>query len=402
MDKFFSGRIKQSTLDRINGFSLALLAAMPIIRSDILAGGPVYLLIFPSFLLIATGLLKIYAKGTKVFDAYTVSYFYFITVLFVYLIISAAWNANNVPVEQDILKILFLLFIALSVLISFNKESAYFFLKWIIIFATFVTILLFYKYLTAQSLRGYLNIGYLAWSQLIGMGAITSFSMLLFYPEYKGKGAGFLTFILFIGLAASLARGALIVGVGLAAILAIYYFKINKKKSYSLTEWFKNKSFRILGFLSIGIIILAASQVERTAGRLLELLGGSLGGREFLWMTSINGYLESPLIGYGLGNSGIVSSGRLDWYPHNLFLQVLIDGGIIPGILLFIICLYPVIRAYSFFKDRNIKSNLWIPALSMYIFLFAEYFKSSNFYESRVFIAVAILLVIITEKDRWQ
>lgn len=390
--------MKFETLDRINGFSLALLAAMPIIRSDILAGGPVLLLIFPSFLLIATGLMKIYSKGTKIFNAYTVSYFYLIIVLFVYLIISASWNVNNVPVQQDILKILFLLFIALSVIISFNKESAYHFLKWIIIFAVFVTAMLFYQYLTTRSLRGYLDIGYLAWSQLIGMGAITSFSMLLFYPEYKGKKAAFITVFLYIGLAASLARGSLIVGVGLAVLMTLYYFKTNRKKSYSLTEWFKNKSLRILGFFSIGFVILAASQIERTAARFLDLLGGSLGGRENLWGNSIIGFLEAPLIGYGLGNSGMISVGRPDYYPHNLFLQVLVDGGIFPAILLIIICIYPVIRTYSFFKKYHLKSRLWIPVLSMYVFLFAEYFKSSNFYESRVFIAVAILLVIVTEK----
>lgn len=390
--------MKYKTLDRINGFSLALLAAMPIIRTDIWSGGPVYLLIFPSVLLIATGLLKIYSKGTKIFDAYTVSYFYLITLLFVFLIISASWSVSNVPVEQDIQKILFLLFISVSVLISFNKESAYFFLKWIIIFAFFVTFFLFYKYFTTQSLRGYLDIGYLAWSQLIGMGAITSFAMLLFSPEYKGKRAGFITVFLFIGLAISLARGALIVGVGLAVIMTLYYFKTNKKKSYSLTEWFKNKSFRILGFFSIGIVILAASQIERTASRFLDLLGGSLGGREGMWLNSIYGFLEAPLIGYGLGNSGMVSVGRPNYYPHNMFLQVLIDGGIIPAILLTIICLYPIIRTYTFFKKHHLTYKLWIPILSMYIFLFAEYFKSSNFYESRVFFAVAILLVIVTEK----
>lgn len=392
--------MKQKTLDQINGFSLALLAAMPIIRGDILSAGPVYLLIFPSFLLIGSGLLKIYSKGNKVFDGYTISYFYVIVLLFVYLIISSFWNVNAVPVRQDIMKIVFLLFIAFSVLITFNKKSAYYFLRWIIIFASITTAMLFYNYLITQSLRGYLDIGYLIWSQLIGMGALASYSMLLFFPEYKGKRAAFLTFFLFLGLAGSLARGALIVGVGLAAIMTLYYYRTNKKKSYSITEWFKNKSFRILGFLSIGIIVLAASQIERTAGRLLELLSGSLGGREHLWMTSIKGYLEAPLIGYGLGNSGIVSSGRVDWYPHNLFFQVLIDGGILPGILLFIICLYPVIRSYTFFKDRHLEAKLWIPALSIYIFLFAEYFKSSNFYESRVFIAIAILLVIVTEKKK--
>lgn len=391
--------MKQKTLDHINGFSLALLAAMPIIRADVLSGGPVYLLILPSFMLAASGILKMYSEGNKKFNAYTISYFYAIVLLFVYLILSSFWNVNGVPVNQEIIKILFLLFIAFSVLITFNKQSTYYFLMWMIAFATMVTIMLFKNYITTRSLRGYLDISYLTTSQLIGMGAIASYSMLLFSPKYKGKGAMFLSFFLFIGLAASLARGALVSGIGLASLMTIYYFKENKSKSYSLSQWFKNKSFRILSFFFIGSIVLAAFQVERTARRLLLLLGGTLGGRETLWTNSILGFLEEPLIGYGLGNSGIISSAQINYYPHNLFLQVLIDGGIVAAAILFIICLYPIIRSYTFLKNNHYTSNLIIPILAMYSFLFFEYFKSSSFYEARVFIAIALVLVIITEKS---
>jgi len=393
-------RLKGKTLDHINGFSLALLAAMPVLRNDIIGGGPVYLLIFPSFLLIAAGLLKIFADGTKVFKVNTVTYYYFICLLFLYLFMSTFWNINQVSVTTEAAKILFLIIIATSVILTFNIRSSHYFLKWIIFFATITTFLLISNYVRAGNLRGYLDIaGYLTRSQLIGLGALSSYSLFLYFPDIRRKTYGFLTFLLFTGLAISLARGALVVGVFLAILLTAYYFKINSKKSYSLTEWFKNKSFRILAGGFIVFVIFAATQIERTARRLQLLLTGDIGAREDLWMSAIIGSLEYPIFGYGLGNSGIIVSGDPTYYPHNLFLQLLLDGGLIAFMLLFAICMYPIAKTYQLY-ERGVLGNqyIWIPILASFTFLLFEFSKSSNFYDARVFIALGLVLVIVLEE----
>jgi O-antigen ligase len=391
-------KLKEKHLDHLNGFAFAMLLAMPVIRNDIISL-PTPAIILPAFFLFLTAGIRMYKSGTKIFKTKVIAYFYFIVLLFLYILISGLWNSFGFNLNQDIAKILFIIFVATAVLLTFNEKAAEYFIVWAIIFAIIATLILFNFYLSSGrlSLSGYGIDGYLTRSQLIGVGALACFSKLLFHPECNKKLYGAITFFLFIGLAISLARAAFLTGVMLAVFLIVFYFRTHKVKSYSIYEWLKNKSTRIIAGSFIVVVVVAATQIERNAARLRSLLGGSLGGREDLWKNSILGFIESPVIGYGLGSSGMVSSGRPTWYPHNLFLQILLDGGIIAFILLFSIFVYPILYTYSQYRNGYLQSYIWIPLVTCYTFLFLELSKATNFYDGRVFISLGLIIVIVVE-----
>jgi len=391
--------IKQKYLDHLNGFSLSFLAALPVIRTDLI-NAPIYILLVPTISLFISGILKVFLDRNKYFHVNVITYVLSILILFIFLISSIYWSKYQIYTYNDIINVLFIIVISLSILISFNIRSVFYFLKWMVIFSVFGTLLLFNQYIQIGDLRGYGITGYLTKAQLIGLGAIIAFCKLLFDKKVNKKLYLFLTFFLFLGLALSLSRGALLSAVLIAIFICLYYFYTNKTKSFSILEWFQNKSTQILSVGFVGIIIFASLQIERTAHRLTRLFtGGELAGpRAELWSNSVTGFLEFPIIGYGIGNSGIISSGVEGYYPHNLFLQVMLDGGIIALIVLMFICLFPYFRTIQLLLNSKLShSYFWIPLIGCFSFLFLEYSKSSDFYSARIFVSLGLVLVIVIE-----
>jgi O-antigen ligase len=149
-------------------------------------------------------------------------------------------------------------------------------------------------------------------------------------------------------------------------------------------------------FALIGGIIFVALQVERTARRLRRLVSGSeleAGGRGALWTTSIENIVQSPITGYGLGTSGIMAGAHEAHYPHNLFLQVWLDGGIISFLLLLGLVVFPFLYALWQLIRGRLPSNHWIVYPALFLFLFLEYSKSSNFYTGRFLLVTGIVSV---------
>ncbi|MCC5931468.1 MAG: O-antigen ligase family protein [Cyclobacteriaceae bacterium] len=395
--------MKEKHIDHLNGIAFAILLAMPVIRNDIIAL-PTPALILPAFLLFLTSFIRIYKWGTHRINLKAVVYFYFIFLMFTYLFLSGLWHPFGINLTGDIVKIVFIIFVCTAVILSFNLKSADYFINWIIVFSVIATFILFNYYIQAGNLRGWGIGNYLTRAQLIGVGAMACYAKLLFHPRVNKKFYLAITLFLFLGLALSLARGAFLTGVLLAIGLTLFYFHLNKTKSYSMSEWLRNKSSRIISFIFIGLTILAATQVERTASRLRTLMRGNIGGRQSLWSKSIEGFYEAPLIGFGLGSSGMVSHNQANYYPHNLYLQILVDGGFIAFSILFAITMFPFLYAVLLFKKKilTIKSYVWLPLLMCYAFLLLEFAKSSNFYDARGFIALGIIVILALEGIRMK
>ena len=391
--------IKFKQLDILIGFSLALLAAMPVLRLEFPI--PSVGLVLPIIMVFGFGVLKIFTKGSIYIRSNIVAYFYFILLLFVYLLTSAIWNPFDVSVGDAVLKIILIIIAVVSVIISFNERAAIHFINWIIFFSVFAAATLFLEYIRIGSFSGYRLSSTLVRPQLMGIGAIFSVSKLLFFNNIRRKQYIGITGFLLLGLAFGGARGALIITFVICMLLLGYYFYINNPKSFTLQEWLKNKSLRIASVSSIVLMIIAALQIERTAHKMRRLFfGGELlyGDRTELWIQSFLNYLDSPIIGHGLRSSGVLSNGDSGYYPHNLFLEVLLDGGIIAFFLLIIVCFYPIIRVIELYRKRRLNSMLWLPIMSGYIFLIMEFSKSNSLYEARMLFVIGIVLLITTEK----
>jgi O-antigen ligase len=385
-------RLKQEYLDHLSGFSFALLIAYPMLRVTVLPL-PSVSLILPILLLGVSGLLTLYKDGTKYIKWDVIVYLYLICLFFLYLLLSSLWNVHDVNTTENVIKVLFIIILSMAIAITFNNDSIKYFFNWMVIFAIFTTFTYIHHYLTIGSARGYGIPAYLTRSLILGIGAVISISKLLFYDTKRKKMYGFITFFLFFGLSISLGRAALLASVLIALVLITYYYRNNWPKSYSLTEYFQNKSSLLLVIFFLGIVAVAVTQIERTFNRLMRLFTG----REFsthrveLWIDSVYGFLDAPVIGYGISNSSAVINFN---FPHNLFLEAMLDGGIIAFIFLLIIVFYPLIKITILFREKAFKSPMWIPLVSCYLFLLMNFSLASSIYEGRALISIGLIIVI--------
>jgi len=142
-------------------------------------------------------------------------------------------------------------------------------------------------------------------------------------------------------------------------------------------------------------LILISLNVERTKSRLIRMISIKnelmRGGRGIRWKNAWEGIIDSPFFGYGLGGNGLII-GNDSYYPHNMLLQIWLDGGIVALILGILFMTYPI---YLYFK--NTKYTKYDPTstilLLLYLFYCLYYSKSGNFYTARVLIISGVLLV---------
>ncbi len=391
--------MKFKHIDHLAGFLLALLTAMPMLRTQFAI--PSIALILPIMAIFVLSVIKNYDVGRLFVRKNVAVHFYFIVLLFVYLLASNFWNPFDVSTRDPMLRIFLIILTAAAVIGSLNERVAVYYINWVIFFAVFAAVTLFGEYIRLGNFSGYRLSDTLVRPQLMGLGTIFTVGKLLFLDDRKKKRLIATIGFLLLGLAFGGARGALILTFGLSILILIYYFYLNDPKSYSLAEWFKNKSLRIFSFGSIILVIVAALQVERTAHKMRRLFfGGELvsGGRAELWVNSVSSFLESPIIGHGFRSSGMLSYGRESWYPHNLFLEAMVDGGIIALIILLIVCFYPLIRTIELFRKKLLNGKLWLPLMVGYIFLLFEFSKSNSIYEGRILMALGIVMLIVVER----
>jgi O-antigen ligase len=150
--------------------------------------------------------------------------------------------------------------------------------------------------------------------------------------------------------------------------------------------------------LFFGFVAFAVTQIERTFSRLMRLFTGAefRSDRVQLWKDAFWGFFDAPIFGHGLSNSGAVINFN---YPHNLYLQIMVDGGLIALILLAFISIYPLVIFYNAYKKQLLKSHVWIPLLSCYVFYLINYLLATNFYEGRILIALGLIIVLIVHNE---
>jgi len=388
-------KIKQKYLDHFTGFSLALLAAFPVVRENLIPL-PGQAMVLPLMFLYLSGILRLFKDGKVIFKWKVIIYTYSIYLLFLFMLLSVTWSYYPVLINEDLKNIFFILALLPAILFSFNIRVLDYFFYWIVLYAIYVTCIYIQDYAKAANLRGWSvdSSAYLVRSLLIGMGALISLSKLLFYPNVSKKLYAFITLFLYFGLAIALGRAALLGAVLIGFILIVYYYRNNWPKSYSYFEYFRNKSSVIVVMLFFGFVAFAVSQIERTFSRLMRLFTGAefRTSRVQLWEDAFWGFFDAPLFGHGLSNSGAVINFN---YPHNLYLQIMVDGGLFALTLLLFISLYPLLLAYNAFRKNLLKSHVWIPLLSCYVFYLINYALATNFYEGRILLALGLIIVLV-------
>ena len=229
---------------------------------------------------------------------------------------------------------------------------------------------------------------------------------------FSNKGNDFILSALVLGIMLMIrGRGPLLFSLlflGIYLVIKIYktryiktVFKIKKIVRFSLT-------FVIFLVASFSIYINNQKKINTlvsfTVGRVsllfpkdgnIDKMGESVTVRVDHFKKSIdlfNADFFKSIFGYGIGSYGVITKGIDERsYPHNIFLEIIVELGLI-GFIIFLYYLY-----YNFFSIKN--KNYYISNFVI-LYIFLNMFKSGSLIDFRVnFIFFAILLIPTLRKE---
>ncbi|MCQ2217092.1 MAG: O-antigen ligase family protein [Paludibacteraceae bacterium] len=164
-------------------------------------------------------------------------------------------------------------------------------------------------------------------------------------------------------------RGATILM--LAAVLLFLFFAYKKSNRFILYSMLVIVAIVVVGiqFLSTEYTAIMMQGYDRAFAYIDQ--DGSLdmsntSNRDVIYLKASNAILRQPIIGYGL----FAYTDEISAYPHNIILDVLMQGGIIYGIVFFSIMYLIFSRLYkdSIFDSRIF--SLWLLVLYTFVNLF--------------------------------
>lgn len=122
-------------------------------------------------------------------------------------------------------------------------------------------------------------------------------------------------------------------------------------------------SFGYISFCYLGIVIFRIQEYFSTL--IVDILHKdvTMTGRTYLWDTAITYLIRKPLYGYGIAAKMIERHGTM-YSTHNLVLQILIAGGIVP-ILLFLSMYF--VSCARLKRSRTVIKNVVIVSIFIYL-----------------------------------
>jgi O-antigen ligase len=319
-----------------------------------------------------------------------------------WLMVSSLWAIRGIGSQQEIILLVGMLITGVASLLAISQTALRNLIPALYVVGLCTAFFVFVGYARAGSLQGYgelIHSNYLVVARVLGLGAVAS-SLQLLTARERPMYLWIATVITLVGLAMSLARGALLSTLGILLLTGLFLSTRMSVRRETIWTWLssrlKKASIGLGVFALIGGMVFVALKIERTARRLRRLFSGNeleAGGRGALWMTSIENIVQTPVSGYGLGTSGIMAGAHEGHYPHNLFLQVWLDGGIVAFVLLFGLVAFPFILALWHLWRGRLASNRWIVYLGLFLFLILEYSKSINFYSGRLLLVMGMAAV---------
>tara|TARA_B110000238_G_scaffold201126_1_gene255016 strand:- start:3454 stop:4644 length:1191 start_codon:yes stop_codon:yes gene_type:complete len=201
----------------------------------------------------------------------------------------------------------------------------------------------------------------------------------------------FFIFFMFLALILLSGRGPFL---GLFFILLLFlYFRLN----FSRRFLFRTILFSSLIFFNFNTIS-QWSGLDRLTSRFAISLNTTDDNHSVIIrlnqiVTSKNIFVKSPLIGVGLGayskeTSGIDQRG----YPHNIFLEILTEQGLI-GLILFLILLYPIFFKMLPFLARH-TDPIYFSIAGVFVFEIFNASKSSSIIEDRFLFSLIALCIL--------
>lgn len=344
-------------------------------------------------MLIVSALLKLIISKTNIINnVVLLNYTVLMAVFFSWQMFSVIWTHSTEQYKNDLVLIAGILIVVGLMYIVLNNEVVHLFKIYTISFCFIAALYIIFesflsKLLYITPIRDF----YLTAGITIGIGFLLSVACFLFSIDKLALWGG-LSGIFAIALSSIPSRGSLISVTLITFLLIFFSFKLTKNdiKIYKkiLVKFFAG------ALPAVSVIFMLAIQRDWNRARLLRIADLSheleVGGRGEIWTNALNAIIENPIFGYGLGSSWLFTD-RVSSYPHNLFLQVWIDGGIIGLLLLIVVLVFPIIVYLK--SDKKESKFTIIPFLCCYIFIIFDYSKSHDFYTSRSLFIFGFILI---------
>lgn len=317
--------------------------------------------------------------------------------LFGWLIISTLWtSASETAWKEDLFYIVFLLCIGTLTALSITRRTPQKFLIYWVIGAALLTSFVLKGTITAENYREYRQVFkgvYLVFATPQGVAFAISFFYFILSTSKTLKTVWFLLSAWFLaGVGHSLSRGSLLFSMlSISIVLFVYFWH------YQDNFWGKIKkigTYVLAGAVMFSGMVFMALNVKWFASRLNGLTDFPVFWKKnrggLLWEPAWEHIKESPIWGHGLGMNSVYPPLPRHHYPHNLFLQVWLDGGIFAVLMLSVLLLWPLI-----FMLKRIKYDYSDPTLcslcSVLIILVLDFSKSYDFYTGISLVVVSIL-----------
>jgi len=342
-------------------------------------------------LLICFIILFLRRKSTVIVKS---KYIYIIYVLILFMSISILWS--NAPIYG--LKKLMLVFISiiLTIVVS-NELNIREFIKFNFLFGVLFLIILIHKYgwyPTLLSESSFYRLGRIDDNPNIigrGLGFYIINTLLYLSVIKRNKYINIISIInislLFVYLLLTGSKGPLFSMI-ITLLIVIMYYK-------------KKVSVFIIGVFILTIIgYYLITNVEYLSNRMIQDTS-SYSGRSIIYKTAIREYLKGNsfkiLMGSGMGNYGyFIWKSDVTDYPHNIFIEILYESGLI-GISLFIIIISITI---GFWKDINYSDKANVFIISFIYFLLCAQVSSDIGANALVFSTPYIVTYFKLQKNQ--
>lgn len=378
-----------SWVDSICAVAMTGLIVAPITRIYFGVSEAVH--VVPMLILACVAIMRLVVKGCVRIKRVEFQFLVLLLCTTAWLLVSNLWTISTERHLRDSLLVAAVAIAVASAIGQINMKMMELTMSLTCSIAVVASVLVLQEYVTAGSLSGWgmkITESYLVVSRLIGIAAVflaTSMTV----PGKKRRYV--LTIVLFAGLAFSLARGALVFGVVVTTVFMIAGILLRSHKigntSHRARRMLNTLAVLVAILLCMSLVVWGAMQVERTRSRFARMLvdrDAAFSGRLGIWSTSWANIARSVIFGYGIGSSGIMSIGTESAYPHNIILQVWLDGGVVAAVATITILLLPYYAAWLVLRFAKRRTDLsWLPYLAMYSFVLLEYMKSTNSYSAR-------------------
>lgn len=253
-----------------------------------------------------------------------------------------------------------------------------------------------------QNDSGFIALGgdnYLGLARILGMGAVIAFTFMLLDYKIKSimKHFIFLCVIVFSLLSTG---GRMPFIAFLITSLFLLAFIINLSRGNIPIKGIK-KIILIAPLLYLGTwVLLKYSTYTTSINRILVLFtepdgGASAHQRTIYFKSAIQMFEGNPLFGRGIGSFGIYHLGidsRL--YPHNIFLEVLGEMGIIGATALSFLIVLSFYLGFKYIKSTEINTTtLCVFLITFYLFINSN--VSGDLNDNRIFFAALSTLFMV-------